>query len=116
MSADGDDAKKMYIDPRKPTTQLERTRAVLAVFIQVLKEDLRCWISLTSEPFAQLQRDRNDLPLVARLLWPQTTIPHVNVVCRELMDFHLAALVRKPSINLAQSKQINMLDFFFKEI
>ncbi len=103
MSADGDDAKRMYIDPNKPTTKLERTRAVLAVFIQVLREDLRCWISLTSEPSAQL-RDRNDLPLVARLLWPQTAVPHLNVACRELMDFHLSALVRKPSIDLTQSK------------
>lgn len=92
LSADSDDAETMYIDPNKPPTKLERSTAVLRAIIQVLKEDLYCWISLTTQPSAQL-RDRNDLPLVARLLWPQTTIPHTNVICRELIDFHVSALV-----------------------
>ena len=99
------------MDPNKPPTKLERTRAVLGVIIQVLREDLRCWIKLTTQPSAQL-RDRDDLPLVARLLWPQTTIPHLNVACRELIDFHLSALVRKPSIDLAP-KHTNIFVFLF---
>lgn len=94
LNADGDDAKKMYIDPKKPPTKLERTRAVLGVIIHILREDLRCWISLTTQPSAQLH-DRNDLPLVARLIWPQTMIPHINGTCRELINFHVSALVKK---------------------
>ena len=110
LGVDDEDANRMYIDPNKLPTKLERARAVLGVIIQILREDLRCWItsiaqrsnSLLSPSYLSTRlRERNDLPLVARILWPQTSIPHINVICRELIDFHVTALVKKNRFDLA---------------
>lgn len=92
MEADGENAQKMYANLNSPPSQLECQRAVLGVIVNLLNEDLRCWIQLAKQP-SILLRDRVDLPLVARLLWPQSTIPHVNGPCRDLIGFHVAALV-----------------------
>lgn len=105
LNADGEEAARMYVDPYRSPSKLECNRAALGVIIHVLSEDLRCWISLVTQPSAQL-RDRNALPLVARLLWPQTTIPHVNMTCRELIRFHLDALVRRINSFIVSIKKI----------
>lgn len=92
LEADGEDAQKMYANPYFPPTKLECQRAVLGFIVNLLNEDLRCWIRLAERPSVQL-RDRVDIPLIARLLWSQSTIPHINGYCRELIGFHVAALV-----------------------
>ncbi len=79
----------------KPPSQSERSKAVLGIIIHILHEDFRCWVmqlSTTAQP-ADLLRDRDNLPLIARMLWPQKTIPHISAACRDLISFHLTALV-----------------------
>lgn len=105
LNADGEEAARMYVDPYRSPSKLECNRAALGVIIHVLSEDLRCWISLVTQPSAQL-RDRNALPLVARLLWPQTTIPHVNMTCRELIRFHLDALKSSNPLNVSYTGRL----------
>lgn len=92
LNADEEDALTMHADPTKPASMLERKRIVLAFFVHLLREDLRCWIQLVDQPSVQI-RERTDLPLIARLIWSQSTIPHTNSICRELISFHATALV-----------------------
>ena len=94
LNDDSQDAKAIYADADdKPPTKLECRRAKLGFLIHLLKEDLRCWISQTDRP-ATLLKGTVNLPMIARLLWPHSTIPHVNGSCRELIQFHVAALVK----------------------
>lgn len=78
---------------------LERTRAALAYIIRLLEEDLLCWVRLlkkddndASGP-ASLLRKKIDVPLMARLLWPQSDIGHISLQCRELIALHISGLV-----------------------
>ena len=94
--SDGDEGKifKNYTG-LKPLTKLDCTKAVLWVTIHILNEDLRCWIhqlSCATQP-ADLLRSRVNWPLVAHMLWPTGTIGRITGPCRQLIDFHLKALV-----------------------
>lgn len=92
LDAEGEEAQKMCSDLNATPSKLKCRRVALGFITHILREDLRCWISQEKMPSTSL-RDRASLPLVARLLWPQTTVPHVNVACRDLIRFHVEALV-----------------------
>ena len=113
MLSDGDEGEifKNCTGP-KPLTELDCTKAVLWVIIHILNEDLRCWIhqlSSVAQP-GDLLRGRVNLPLVARMLWQQNPIPRVTGACRELISFHLTALVSALHYLLIISFIDNLLD------
>lgn len=107
MNDDSQDTKNVNTDTEKMPTKLECRRAVLGFLVNLLREDLRCWINLTERPSSSLRR-RADLPLIARVLWPQSSIPHVNGACRELIQFHVAALVNYTCFLNKSSKYYNI--------
>lgn len=77
----------------------EAKNYVLSFLVHVLTDDLKCWMenaSATRASPSTLLRQRDDVPLVARLFWPQgdSTIGYVNGNCRDLVRIHLDALVR----------------------
>lgn len=82
-------------------TEIERRRAVLAFVVRLLDEDLHCWVRLLNcqeaqpSPSARL-RQKLDIPLVARLFWPQSDAGRFNFVCRELVSLHSSAVVCEP--------------------
>ena len=96
LKASGSDLQRKAAPNAAPCT-LERKRVALALLVRLLEEDLHCWVRLRDQaddqPSAQLSR-KSDVPLIARLLWPQTDIAsRLSAPCRELMNLHNEALV-----------------------
>lgn len=73
---------------------VERKKATLGFIVQLLYEDFYCWIHCACDHSESI-RNREEMPLIANILWPRSTIPVLNSNCRKLINFHISALVRR---------------------
>jgi hypothetical protein len=97
---------------RQPIPSVSETKShVVAYLIRILSDDLKCWISTVKKQPADLLRERKDVPLVARLLWPHngSTIGHFNNNCRDLIKLHLQAVVSLLTLKFHQRIHLNFL-------
>lgn len=71
----------------------EGKHSLASFWVHVLQDDLKCWLRACPNA-SQSLADKQDMPLMARLLWPHVQpVGHINASCRELIRIHLKALV-----------------------